>query len=199
MRFMKTALMLLLVLCALAAAVPARAGVAVVNVAEVIDSSAPGKAGQKYVDNLKNALEGELKRFREKNAKVKDGQQKIARKQAELNGEYQREYNRVSALIMTALRNSVQDWLKSNKKGVTAVIPANTALGYTKGADISKEILLKLNAVKMETLSTTDEVIKKQMRVAQEIASLLGETTAETKVALLKLKKTLQDEGPEER
>lgn len=150
MRFMKTALMLLLVLCALAAAVPARAGVAVVNVAEVIDSSAPGKAGQKYVDNLKNALEGELKRFREKNAKVKDGQQKIARKQAELNGEYQREYNRVSALVMTALRNSVQDWLKSNKKGVTAVIPANTALGYKKEADISKEILLKLNAVKID-------------------------------------------------
>lgn len=30
------------------------------------------------------------------------------------------------------------------------------------------------------------------MRVAQEIASLLGETTAETKVALLKLKETLQ-------
>lgn len=52
----------------------------------------------------------------------------------------------------------------------------------------------KLRAVKMETLSTTDEVIKKQMRVAQEIASLLGETTAETKVALLKLKKTLQDD-----
>lgn len=29
------------------------------------------------------------------------------------------------------------------------------------------------------------------MRVAQEIASLLGETTAETKVALNKLKQTL--------
>ena len=55
----------------------------------------------------------------------------------------------------------------------------------------------KLNKVKMETLETTDEVIKKQMRVAQEIASLLGETTAETKVALLKLKKTLQEEGEE--
>ena len=49
----------------------------------------------------------------------------------------------------------------------------------------------------METLKTTDEVIKKQMRVAQEIASLLGETTAETKVALLKLKKTLSDERAE--
>jgi len=49
----------------------------------------------------------------------------------------------------------------------------------------------ELTKMKMETLATTDEVIKKQMRVAQEIASLLGETTAETKVALLKLKKTL--------
>ena len=57
----------------------------------------------------------------------------------------------------------------------------------------------KLNAVKMETLSTTYEVIKKQMRVAQEIASLLGETTAETKVALLKLKKTLQSGDAEEK
>ena len=52
----------------------------------------------------------------------------------------------------------------------------------------------KLNNVKLETFKTTDEVIKKQMRVAQEIASLLGETTAETKVALLNLKKTLQGE-----
>ncbi len=51
----------------------------------------------------------------------------------------------------------------------------------------------RLNTVKEETLTTTDEVIKKQMRVAQEIASLLGETTAETKVALLQLKKMLQE------
>lgn len=52
----------------------------------------------------------------------------------------------------------------------------------------------QIQKVKLETLATTDEVIKKQMHVAQEIASLLGETTAETKVALLKLKKTLQEE-----
>lgn len=55
----------------------------------------------------------------------------------------------------------------------------------------------KLNKVKHETFETTDNVIKKQMRVAQKIASLLGETTAETKVALLKLKKTLQEEEEE--
>lgn len=52
----------------------------------------------------------------------------------------------------------------------------------------------KLSSVKLETLETTDAVIRKQMRVAQEIASLLGETTAETKVALLKLKDVFQKE-----
>ena len=51
----------------------------------------------------------------------------------------------------------------------------------------------KLEKVRMDTVATTDDLIMKQMRVAQEIASLLGETTAETKVALLKLKKTLTD------
>ena len=38
------------------------------------------------------------------------------------------------------------------------------------------------------TAEVTNSVIEKQMRVVQEIASLLGETTAETKVALTKLK-----------
>ena len=42
--------------------------------------------------------------------------------------------------------------------------------------------------LKKSTVELTDQVIEKQMRVVQEIASLLGETTAETKVALTKLK-----------
>ena len=44
------------------------------------------------------------------------------------------------------------------------------------------------------TVDITNEVIEKQMRVVQEIASLLGETTAETKVALTKLKDALKEE-----
>lgn len=63
--------------------------------------------------------------------------------------------------------------------------------GVMKDITDSVEYDEKLNALKLETLATTDEVIKKQMRVAQEIASLLGETTAETKVALVKLRQTL--------
>ncbi|MCD8328069.1 MAG: 4Fe-4S dicluster domain-containing protein [Ruminococcus sp.] len=44
------------------------------------------------------------------------------------------------------------------------------------------------------TVEITDKVIDKQMRVVQEIASLLGETTAETKIALTKLKENLTNE-----
>ncbi len=46
--------------------------------------------------------------------------------------------------------------------------------------------------LRRETAEITDQVIEKQMRVVQEIASLLGETTAETKIALTKLKSTIQ-------
>ena len=68
----------------------------------------------------------------------------------------------------------------------------NVMFGVMKDITDHVEYDEKLNSIKLETRATTDEVIKKQMRVAQEIASLLGETTAETKVALLKLKETLQ-------
>ena len=78
---------------------------------------------------------------------------------------------------------------------VTALKDHNVYFGIMK--DISSEVENdnQLRALTEKTLETTDEVIKKQMRVAQEIASLLGETTAETKVALLKLKKTLAENG----
>lgn len=43
-----------------------------------------------------------------------------------------------------------------------------------------------------KTVEITNAVIEKQMRVVQEIASLLGETTAETKIALTQLNQTLK-------
>ena len=52
----------------------------------------------------------------------------------------------------------------------------------------------KKEEMSRKTIEVTDKVIEKQMRVVQEIASLLGETTAETKIALTKLKETLKDE-----
>ena len=45
-----------------------------------------------------------------------------------------------------------------------------------------------------QTMETADKVVDKQMRIVQEIASLLGETAAETKIALTKLKESIKDE-----
>lgn len=63
--------------------------------------------------------------------------------------------------------------------------------------DITKEEKnkKKLIELKENTINAAQQVIEKQMRVAQEIASLLGETTAETKITLTKLKKVVEEEN----
>ena len=52
----------------------------------------------------------------------------------------------------------------------------------------------KKEAISQKTIAITDNVVDKQMRVVQEIASLLGETVAETKIALSKLKESISNE-----
>lgn len=61
--------------------------------------------------------------------------------------------------------------------------------------DITEEEHLResKDTLNKQTIETADKVIEKQMRIVQEIASLLGETTAETKIALTKLKESLTD------
>ncbi|SET15400.1 Iron only hydrogenase large subunit, C-terminal domain [Natronincola peptidivorans] len=56
----------------------------------------------------------------------------------------------------------------------------------------------ELTRVKESTINSAQRVIEKQMRVSQEIASLLGETTAETKVILSRLKKIALEEAGNE-
>lgn len=52
----------------------------------------------------------------------------------------------------------------------------------------------KKEKISQKTIEIADKVVDKQMRVVQEIASLLGETAAETKIALTKLKESIIDE-----
>ena len=63
--------------------------------------------------------------------------------------------------------------------------------------DISAEVAREESQYKLrvETIEQTQKVIDKQMVVAQQIASLLGETTAETKVTLTKLKNMIVYDG----
>lgn len=52
----------------------------------------------------------------------------------------------------------------------------------------------KKTRINQKTVEVADTVVEKQMRIVQEIASLLGETAAETKIALTKLKESINDE-----
>ena len=52
----------------------------------------------------------------------------------------------------------------------------------------------KKEKITQQTIEVADKVVEKQMRIVQEIASLLGETAAETKIALAKLKESIVDE-----
>ena len=53
---------------------------------------------------------------------------------------------------------------------------------------------VRKDAISRQTIEIADKVVEKQMRIVQEIASLLGETTAETKIALSKLKESITNE-----
>ena len=52
----------------------------------------------------------------------------------------------------------------------------------------------KKENISRQTIEVADNVVEKQMRIVQEIASLLGETAAETKIALSKLKESITNE-----
>ena len=62
--------------------------------------------------------------------------------------------------------------------------------------DVTEEELQKERKAEIsrQTVEVADKVVDKQMRIVQEIASLLGETAAETKIALTKLKESIENE-----
>lgn len=90
-----------------------------------------------------------------------------------------------------------EDLGKIAEQTVVYVKEHNMYVAFVK--DITQETRdeAEMEALRRHTVETAQQVIDKQMRVAQEIASLLGETTAETKVALTKLKKSMAENAGE--
>ena len=66
-------------------------------------------------------------------------------------------------------------------------------VGILANVNKGTEGLSRLDRIRDETLSNAEEVIKKQMLMAQEIAGILGETTSETRVLLRKLTQLLKE------
>ncbi len=91
-----------------------------------------------------------------------------------------------------------QNYLRQYKKYIreTIIHDKNFHILISIMRDITEEETERIQKEQnnRNTIEITDKVIGKQMRVVQEIASLLGETTAETKIALTKLKESLENE-----
>ena len=77
------------------------------------------------------------------------------------------------------------------------VVPAENGrmlLCIMRDVTAEEEHRLRKEEISRETVEVADRVVDKQMRIVQEIASLLGETAAETKIALSKLKESISNE-----
>ena len=89
-------------------------------------------------------------------------------------------------------------YLAEYKKYVeeTVVYDADTRMLIGILRDVTDEETDKEKKARItkHTVEVADTVVEKQMRIVQEIASLLGETAAETKIALTKLKESIDDE-----
>lgn len=85
----------------------------------------------------------------------------------------------------------------TTEQSIIYIDKQNIVMGIFK--DITKEEKEQENLydLRVETMEMAQKVIDKQMVAAQQIASLLGETTAETKVTLTKLKNMIVFDGDE--
>lgn len=92
-------------------------------------------------------------------------------------------------------------WLELQKVGRTAKLYNFTLpeedLSVLMLLDVTETVKKgqQADVLRAETITRAQQVIHQQMRVAQEIAGLLGETTAETKVALFELIKLAGEQG----
>ena len=96
-----------------------------------------------------------------------------------------------------SIRNR-RTYLAEYKKYVeqTIVYDTDSRLLISIMRDVTDEVEAeeRKESISRQTVEVADKVVEKQMRIVQEIASLLGETAAETKIALTKLKESIVDE-----
>ena len=73
-------------------------------------------------------------------------------------------------------------------------VESKSLIGILRNITEDVEAKKRKEELNKRTVEVADKVVDRQMRIVQEIASLLGETAAETKIALTKLKESVEDE-----
>jgi len=92
-------------------------------------------------------------------------------------------------------KGSVPEYGVSYRVGLFSIKGEDLYCGIFNDISEEEDAKKQYYALKAQTLQRAQEVISRQMKTAQEIARLLGETTAETKVLLVKLMSLFEEES----
>ncbi len=93
------------------------------------------------------------------------------------------------------VKESISEHNISYRVGIFPIEAENLYCGIFIDISDEEKARKEMLELKAQTLKRAQEVISRQMQTAQEIAGLLGETTAETKVLLMKLMSLYREEG----
>ena len=97
------------------------------------------------------------------------------------------------AMFRQCFMNTLDTTLTQQQDGTSFVITGDIPAMWLR--DSTAQVMHYVRfADKPAVAALIEGLIERQMRVVQNIASILGETTAETKVALTKLKDALKEE-----
>ena len=99
-----------------------------------------------------------------------------------------------SGRAVTDQRSYLAEYKRYVEQTVVYDPDSRMLIGIMRDITDEKEEREKTARINKQAVEVADIVVEKQMRIVQEIASLLGETAAETKIALSKLKESVGDE-----
>ena len=99
-----------------------------------------------------------------------------------------------SGRIVRAQRTYLAEYKKYVEQTVVYAPDSRMLIGIMRDITDEEAEKEKHARINKQAVEVADTVVEKQMRIVQEIASLLGETAAETKIALTKLKESISDE-----
>lgn len=113
---------------------------------------------------------------------------------------YQENIDLPELLIAMDEERNMDSFIVFNEKknmyfDVSITVVKEHGVAFAIYKDVTQETLNdeKIKLLRKEMIDVTDKVINKQMAAVQEIASLLGESTAEAKIALVNFKNSLKD------
>ena len=101
---------------------------------------------------------------------------------------------KTSARSIRNRRTYLAEYKKYVEQTVVYDTDSRMLIGIMRDVTDEVEAEERKESISRQTVEVADKVVEKQMRIVQEIASLLGETAAETKIALTKLKESIVDE-----